>query len=242
MENCVNGKLPQVVLLPGMDGTGELFADFIAAIPDEFETKVVRYSTNACQSYSELAALIRAAVPADAPFVLLAESFSTPLAIYYASTKPPNLKGLILCAGFASTPLRGWKRFVVSVLGPVAFRFTFPDFVCKLLLVGPDAPASLVAAVRCAVLSVRPDVLSTRLRTLLACDFRAELAQVYLPILYIQAEQDRLVDASCLGEILRIKPETSVMVVAGPHLLFQREPVQTAKVVAGFVGQFEVEE
>ena len=238
----MNGKLPQVVLLPGMDGTGELFADFTAAVSGEFETKVVRYSTDICQSYAELAGLIRVTVPADAPFVLVAESFSTPLAIYYAATKPQNLKGLVLCAGFASTPVRSWKRFVVSILASIAFRLTLPNFVCKLLLVGSGAPASLVTAVRSAVSSVRPDVLLARLRTLLACDFRAELAQVYLPILYIQAEQDRLVDASCLGEILRIKPETSVMVVAGPHLLFQREPVQTAKVVAGFVGQFEVEE
>ena len=235
----MNEKLPQVVLLPGMDGTGELFADFIAAVSGEFETKVVRYSTDTWQSYSELAGLIRVAVPADAPFVLIAESFSTPLAIYYAATKPPNLKGLVLCEGFASSPLRGWKRFVVSILAPIAFRFTLPDFVCKLLLVGSDARASLVAAVRSAVSPVRPDVLSARLHTLLACDFRAELAQVDLPILYIQAEQDRLVDASCLGEILRIKPETSVIAIPGPHLLLQRKPVQTARIVAGFVANLK---
>lgn len=222
-----------------MDGTGELFADFITAVFGEFETKIVRYSTDICQPYSELAPLIRAAVPADAPFVLLAESFSTPLAIHYASTKPLNLRGLVLCAGFASAPVRGWRRFVVSILAPIAFRFTFPDFVCKLFLVGPDAPASLVAAVRSAVSSVRPDVLSARLRALLTCDFRVELAQANLPILYIQAEQDRLVDASCLGEILRTKPETSVVAIPGPHLLLQREPVQTARIVAGFVANLK---
>ena len=235
----VNGKLPQVVLLPGMDGTGELFADFIAAVSGEFETKVVRYSTDICQSYLELAGLIRAGAPADAPFVLVAESFSSPLAIYYAAMKPSNLKGLVLCAGFASTPVRGWKRLVVSILAPIAFRFMLPNFVCKLLLIGPDAPASLVAAVRSAVSSVRPDVLWVRLRTLLACDFRADLAQVDLPILYVQAEQDRLVDASCLREILRIKPETSVIAIPGPHLLLQKEPVQMAKIVAGFVANLK---
>ena len=235
----VNRKLPQVVLLPGMDGTGELFADFIAAVFGEFETKVVRYSSDICQSYSELAGLICGAIAADAPFVLVAESFSTPLAIHYASTKPPNLKGLVLCAGFASAPVRGWRRLVLSVLAPIAFRFTLPDFACKRLLVGRDAPASLVAAVRSAVSSVRPDVLSSRLRALLTCDFRVELAQANLPILYIQAEQDRLVDASCLGEILRTKPETSVVAIPGPHLLLQREPVQTARIVAGFVANLK---
>jgi pimeloyl-[acyl-carrier protein] methyl ester esterase len=236
----VNRKLPQIVLLPGMDGTGELFADFIAALSGEFETKAVRYSTDICQSYSELAGLIRGAVPADAPFVLVAESFSTPLAIHYAATKPPNLKGLVLCAGFASTPVRGWKRFVVSILAPIAFRFTLPTFACRLLLVGAGAQAFLVDAVRSTISSVQPNVLADRLRSLLACDFRAHLAQVDLPILYIRAEHDRLVDVVCLKEILRIKPETSVIAMSGPHLLLQREPVRTAEIVVGFAGQFEI--
>lgn len=239
MENCVNRKLPQVVLLPGMDGTGELFANFIAAVSGKFETKVVRYSTDICQSYSELDGLIRAAGPAYAPFVLVAESFSTPLAIHYASTKPSNLKGLILCAGFASTPVRGWKRFVVLILAPIAFRFMLPNFVCKLLFLGLNAPASLVGAVRSAISLARPNVLSDRLRSILACDFRADLAQVDLPILYIRAEQDRLVNASCLRGILRIKPETLVIAIPGPHLLLQREPVQTARIVAGFVANLK---
>jgi pimeloyl-[acyl-carrier protein] methyl ester esterase len=240
-RKLVNRKLPQVLLLPGMDGTGELFAGFIAAVSGEFETKVVRYSTDICQSYSDLAGLICAAAPADAPFVLVAESFSSPLAIHYAATKPPTLKGLVLCCGFASAPVRGWRRYLVSILAPIAFRFTLPKFVCKLLLVGPGASASLLASVRSAISSVRPNVLSDRLRSVLACDFRADLAQVDLPILYIQAEHDRLVDVSCLREILRIKRETLVIAIPGPHLLLQRKPTRTAEVVAGFVDQFDIE-
>lgn len=235
-------KLPQAVLLPGMDGTGELFLDFIAEISDEFETKDVRYSTDKYQSYSELVGLIRVSVPADAPFVLVAESFSTPLAIHYAATKPPNLKGLVLCAGFATSPLRGWRRFVASIIAPIAFRFTLPTLACKLFLVGADAPASLVTAVRSAISIVRPNVLSGRLRSVLRCDFRADLAQVDVPILCIRAERDRLVGASCLEEILRVKPETHVVAVSGPHLLLQREPAQTARIVAGFIGQLETGE
>jgi len=33
----------RLVLLPGMDGTGELFADFVEALPDAFDGRVVRY-------------------------------------------------------------------------------------------------------------------------------------------------------------------------------------------------------
>jgi len=234
--------LLQIVLLPGLDGTGDLFADFIATLPEGFEAEVVRYPTDVYLSYAELASVICSAVPAHKPFVLVAESFSTPLAIQYAATKPSNLKGLVLVAGFASSPVRGWRRFMASILPPIAFRFPLPEFVCRLLLVGLEASPSLVAAVRLAVSSVRPNVLAARMCAVLVCDVRAELAQVGLPILYIQAKQDRLVDASCLREIVRIQPETSVIAVSGPHLLVQREPAKTAEIVAEFVGQFKVEE
>jgi hypothetical protein len=50
-----------------------------------------------------------------------------------------------------------------------------PASAIKLLLVGRDAPPSLVAAVRSAISSVRPEVLSRRLRVILTCDARAEL-------------------------------------------------------------------
>ena len=67
------------VLLPGMDGTGELFADFVDALPKSFETVRVRYPADRCLSYSELEELVQAAC--SEPFMLVAESFSTPLAI-----------------------------------------------------------------------------------------------------------------------------------------------------------------
>ena len=73
--------IKRLVLLPGMDGTGDLFADFVSALPDGFETGIVRYPTEIFLSYSELMPLVQSLAPASEPFVLVAESFSTPLAL-----------------------------------------------------------------------------------------------------------------------------------------------------------------
>jgi pimeloyl-[acyl-carrier protein] methyl ester esterase len=97
-----------------MDGTGELFSEFAAALPREFETATARYPTERCLSNSELEGFVRAVCPTSGSFVLLAESYSTPLAIKYAVSNPENLEGLVLCAGFATSPVQGWRRF----LGP----------------------------------------------------------------------------------------------------------------------------
>jgi len=224
----------KLVLLPGMDGTGELFSEFVAALAGEFETATVRYPAEQCLSYAELEDFVRAACPISGPFLLLAESFSTPLAIQYAASNPGNLEGLVLCAGFATSPVRGWRRFLSSLLAPLVFRVPVPNLAAKLWLVGPDASPSLLAAVRSAVSSVQSRVLTARLRAVLGCDVRAELGRVAVPILYIQAKQDRLVSASCLDEQRRIKPQMSVAELEGPHLLLQREPRRAAEVVAVF--------
>jgi pimeloyl-ACP methyl ester carboxylesterase len=102
-----------------------LFSEFAAALSGEFEITTVRYPAEQCLSYSDLAGFVRAACPISGPFVLLAESYSTPLAIKYAASNPDNLQGLVFCAGFAKSPIRGWRRFFVrsARLGPA---FTVP--------------------------------------------------------------------------------------------------------------------
>jgi pimeloyl-[acyl-carrier protein] methyl ester esterase len=234
----VSSQLPKLILLPGLDGTGELFTDFVKALPNNFETLVLRYPTDRFLSYKQLAAFVTSAISMDHPSVLVAESFSTPLAIQLAAaTTRTNLKGIVLCAGFVSSPVGGLRRLICSLLSPVAFRFVLPEFAARLMLVGPDPQSLLLAAVRHAVSSVKPSVLSGRLNAVLACDVRPELKKVAVPILYLQARQDRLVSRASLEEIQRIKPETSVSVIAGPHLLLQRESQSTATCVADFVRQ-----
>jgi pimeloyl-ACP methyl ester carboxylesterase len=224
----------KLVLLPGMDGTGQLFSDFIEVLPKTLETVTVRYQTNRCLSYSELENFVREACSISGPFILLAESFSTPLAIQYAASNPVNLVGLVLCAGFATSPVIGWRQLLGRLLGPLLFRIPLPNLAAKFWLVGPDAPPSLLVKVRAVVSSVLPIVLASRLRAVLGCNVRAELGQVAVPILYIQASQDRLVRASCLEEIRQIKPQIAVTVLDGPHLLLQREPRKAAEIIANF--------
>ncbi|HLY63059.1 MAG TPA: alpha/beta hydrolase [Terriglobia bacterium] len=223
------------MLLPGMDGTGKLFSKFIAALPETFEAVAVSYPTQQYLHYANLENFVRANFPIPEAYMLVAESFSTPLALKYAATNPANLLGVVLCAGFATSPLRGWRRFLASLVAPFVFYVPMPNLVLKRWLVGTDAPLSLMAAVRAAISSVPPRVLAARLRAVLACDVRAEAGRITAPILYIYGKQDRLISASCLEELRQIKPQIVVVAMEGPHLLLQREPRRAAEAVVGFV-------
>jgi pimeloyl-[acyl-carrier protein] methyl ester esterase len=228
----------RLVLLPGMHGTGELFSAFMSLMPKTKQIEALSYPVDVSLSYLQLLGVVEASVPASDSYYLLAESFSTPLAIQFAATKPANLKGLILCAGFASSPMRGWRRVFARQFAPLSFRVGVPKFALN-LLAGPNAPPVLLVAVRAAISAVQPKVLAARARAVLACDARGELSQIDVPILYLLAKQDRIVPASCLDEILRIRPDVKVVSIDAPHLLLQREPQQAATAVADFIGQIE---
>jgi pimeloyl-[acyl-carrier protein] methyl ester esterase len=227
--------MTRLVLLPGMDGTGDLFREFMRAMPEPMHIQALCYPADASPSYGQLLNLVQFMAPASEPYFLLAESYSTPVAIQFAATRPPNLKGLILCAGFATSPIRGWRKLLTSLIPPLAFRLPLPKIAMSRFLLGADAPESLHASVRAAIRSVKPAVLTERLRQILEVDARPALSQISVPILYIQDSQDRLVNSSSFAEIHAIKPQTKIVRIDGPHLIVQREPAQCAEAVAEFI-------
>jgi pimeloyl-ACP methyl ester carboxylesterase len=216
-----------------MHGSSELFADFVSALPTSLETRVLGYPNDILLSNSELLDLIRSFVPASEPFVLLAESFSTPLSIQFAAANPPNLKGLILCAGFATSPLRGVMRILGRYLAPV-LPFIPAGVAGAVMVSGSHAPHSILGRLRSAINSVRPAVFVDRVHLVLAWDVLDDLHCVNVPVLYLQAAHDRLVNPVCLEEMRHVKPEMDVVVLNGAHILLQLMPRQSAEIVASF--------
>jgi pimeloyl-ACP methyl ester carboxylesterase len=109
---------PKLVLLPGLDGTGKLFVEFLNALDLGESANIVPYPANIPLGYDELEPLVRAALPTRGRYVLLGESFSGPLAIRIAARPPPAIIGLILCATFSSNPYPhlAWARRVAPFL------------------------------------------------------------------------------------------------------------------------------
>ena len=224
-----------LVLLPGLDGTGDLFTNLLPELPQDIEVIAAAYPARQFLSYSELVSWVGDLVPKNKPYVLLGESYGSPLAVKFAATHPFNLAGLILCAGFISNPVRKW-RFVPRLLArPLFFQFRPPDFALKYFIAGAGAPESLIIAVERATLSVSSKVLAARARAVIDCDASQEIRQVKVPLLYLQGAKDRLVAKECLDEIKRLHPETISISIRAPHLLLQREPRLAAQAITQFL-------
>jgi len=69
-----------VVLLPGLDGSGDQFAPLIDALGSEVPTLTVRYP-NAPLDYEALQNIVATVLPRDRSYVILGESFSGPIAL-----------------------------------------------------------------------------------------------------------------------------------------------------------------
>jgi len=217
-----------------MDGSGELFRGLVTVLPEELETETLWYPADRYLKYGELAGTLRGAIPVDEPFVLVAESYGAPLAVLIASMEPPNLKGIVLCAGFVTSPLRGWRRTLLWDLMPLLSHVTLPGLLARYLLVGQEAPRALVELVTGAVSWVTPKVLGLRVREVLNLDVRAELAQVNVPVLYLQPTKDKLVDPGCVAEMQAVKPGRTVT-IDSPHLVLQCEAKIAGEAITAFV-------
>ena len=224
-----------LVLLPGLDGTGELFVDFVAALGESWTTTTVSYPTDKFLPYRDLRPFVAAAVPQSDRFVLVAESFSTPLALWYAATKPRNLAAVVICAGFVGSPARGWSEVVKAIARPWLFRLEPPRLILEHFLLGRNAPLDLLQKLRHALHSVSPQVLSSRVREVLNCDARDELRRTTVPLMYLEAANDRLLSSSCKEEFSRLKADVLFRLAPGPHLLLQREAQKTANIVTDFI-------
>jgi len=224
-----------LVLLPGLDGTGNLFANFVSALTPSLDTRIVRYPTDRLLSYADLFSFVVDAIPQTQPFVLLAESFSTPLAVRLAATNPASLKGLVICAGFIRNPVRGWLRHLKTLSHASFFRIPPPRFVIEYFLIGAHAPRELRDDVLRTLRSVSPEVVAWRVQAVMACDASEQLVRVRVPTLYLQAEKDRLVRKSSFQEIQELKPDTVLVSIAAPHFVLQREPRKAADLIAHFV-------
>jgi pimeloyl-ACP methyl ester carboxylesterase len=226
---------PRLVLLPGMDGTGWLLEPFAAALPASLRPFIVRYPPTGCTSYAEVGKFLHSAGIDSEPFVLLAESYSSVAAITFAAANPPNLKGLIICAGFATPPVRPLLRPISALLTHVLFAIPRPSIVTRRWTAGTDAPGELIQKLKRVKTTIPVETFAARIRAILNCDARADLAKVRVPILFLHAKDDWLVDTALLEEMRALQPAAEVEIIPGPHLLLERHPKEAAERVARFI-------
>lgn len=229
---------PEIILLPGLDGTGELFEPLLRELAPELVTRVVSYPPDRPLGYRELEPLVLEVLPKEAPYVLVGESFSGPLAVQISAQQPAGLVGLVLVGSFLRTPI-GLPRWTASLIPSFLFWFPPPKTVVRRLLVGSDASAELVEDVRSTVRKVSGRVISRRIAEILRVDVTEQFRAVQVPILYLKASEDALVTAEQVALMREQRDDFEVEAIRAPHLILQSAPEEGGRVLSRFIERLE---
>jgi pimeloyl-ACP methyl ester carboxylesterase len=214
-----------LVLLPGMDGTGTLFSDFITVLPKGLVAQVIAYPPDRPLNYAELEAHVVAQLPSE-PFILVGESFSGPIAIAIAAAARTHLRGIVLVCSFAKAPAPSFLGWLPLWRAPIA--------LAAAILLGRQSSPSQRERLTSAMRTVGAETWQTRLRSVLSVDVTEELHAIKVPVLYLRAKDDRIVRRSAWHLIERLLPSAKLAEIEGPHFLLQAKPVESAARIVAF--------
>ncbi len=224
---------PTLVLLPGLDGTGDLFAPFVAQLRG-IETVVVRYPGDRYLDVAAQAERAVATLNGRSDLILLGESYSGRVAIEVSRRIPNAIRGFVFTASFLSNPapLPAWTA---ATLADALFRLPLPDAAVRAMLAGGDAPDTLVHEVQAAVRSVAPEVFAARVRDVLRSTPPDPRGVPRVPTLYLAGRADRLVATRSVQDFRDLGLDVEVATLDAPHLLLQRAPEATGERLAAFL-------
>lgn len=229
---CAISKELTWVLLPGFDGTGNLFEPLRKVIPAR-SVQVISYSPDEPKAYEDLVQQVLSEVP-DRPYVLIAESFSGPIAIQVAALAQRPPQALVLCATFAAWPFDLTLRRLSRLLSPMMFRSKPPRWIVQHFLLGANVPQELMQQFFLSVGGVNRHVLQARLNAVLRVDVRSALAGSRVPVLYLCAAKDRLIGRRGLRTVEKVCGDLLVRTIDAPHLMLQRNPQECVNAIEEF--------
>lgn len=211
----------RAVVLPGLDGSVALREGFVRAAPTGCGVEVTEYPSHLAR-YDDLADHMRPYLRERAD-VLVAESFSGPLAVRLAADGRHDIGAVVLIASFVSTPRRlpggaaALTRCVPSQHEAFA-RAAAP------MLIGRERAGTFAPELAEAMRTVEPRVVAARIGQVLQADERSALRRLDLPVLYLRASDDHMVPPRAAEVVRRHARDVRVVTIEGPHFLAQAAP------------------
>ena len=224
-----SGRIP-ILLLPGMDGTGELLEDLAGRLSPSRPVHIVSYPLDKPLRYDDLTAFATARAPKER-FAILGESFSGPVAIEIAASQP-QAAGLILASSFAWHP-------APSLLAPFARLLDLrrmPAWIADAALLGATGTPELRARLHALLKKLPREIVQARAAAALRVDKRNRLREIACPVMCLHGRFDRVTGKRCLRQILLAQPRCQLRRFDAAHMLLETHPVEAARAIDKFCG------
>jgi pimeloyl-[acyl-carrier protein] methyl ester esterase len=222
-----SGRIP-IVLLPGMDGTGELLDGLARRLSSARPVHIVSYPPDEPLGYDELTAIAAARLP-EGRFVILGESFSGPIAIGIAA-KEPRAAGLILASSFARHPLPSLLIPFMRLLDSKRV----PSWSIAAALLGAWGTPELKSRLREVQEKLPRETIEARAAAALRVDQRDALRRIACPVMCLHGRFDRVTGRRCVRQILLAQPHCQMQWLEAPHMLLETHPDEAARAIDAF--------
>jgi len=230
--------LTTLVMLPGLDATGLVFEPLRTYLPAGITVQIVHYPVDQTMSFREHVAFARKQLPSDRSFILLAESFSGPVALQMLTEPPAQLLGVIFIASFVRYPVPFLLDVGRHLPQALLLRLCCTSIFIRLFCLG-GAPHEAVEQFRQALLKVKLPVLSRRLQLLAELPPPPDIT-FSGPCLYLQASRDRLVPRRAVRPFKELLPQLQVEEFTGPHIILLAKPEAGARLIIDFISRMDV--
>lgn len=215
----------RIVILPGLDGTAQLLGGLLDELAHN-DIDIVSYPPTLA-SYSDILAFVQQQLPTDVNYIIVAESFSGPVAIQLAALKPAGLSGIVFVATFARRPMAAPSVFA-SIFKLIPIKSRLFTWAAQPMLMGRWRNATFTTKFHAALVDLPKSTLVNRVKEVLRVDVVKLLRNLDVPSVYLRPNQDRLVPLSASV------PFPDIHLLDGPHFVLQACPKESAEIIREF--------
>jgi len=231
------------ILLPGLHGTQDLYPPLINEIkklssnellPPTFQS--VNYPTTITQNYPKLLEWLAqetGIANSSRHIIIIAESFSCPLALSLAARYPTKIKATIIAAGFCTSPVNKLLSSIPSWLVRLPFLFSPPRALLRYLLLDHSTSNHELKELKTLLRRIPSSIISERLESVLT--LRPATHFIQSPLLLLQATRDAIINENTQLAISQAYPKATVQWIDSPHLVLQTKPESSAKSIIEFL-------
>ena len=179
---------------------------------------------NKYMTYEQLAELAIRFLPVNEPYVIIAESYSGPVAALLAAHPVGDLQAIVFVSSFVSFPGGRIGQWIAPLLPLRLFRQRAPAWILRWLLMDSATASELICEVQNAIARVSSDVLTRRLREALNANFAEILKDCTVRIVCLSPDAHRLLGTRALRYFVAPNPLIETVKIPGPHFLLQCAP------------------
>lgn len=217
----VAGDGPAIVLVPGMNGSGDLFYRQIPLLAGAYRVATYTLRDDAASHdvlADDLAGIIETLVPQERRALVVGESFGGTIALATALKHPERVAGLVILNSFPFFTPQVRLQMAIAALAlmpwnamPIVRRLT------AFRLHSRHTHGAEIGRFLELTAKATRDGYVNRLKLLTQFDVRTELGRISMPTLFLAAEYDHLVPAVAQAEYMAARVPSSTMRVLEGH-------------------------